>query len=135
MSKKDGNDKMKKFDVKYYECYGKHYEVEANSKEEAEEKLIDAIEEGRVNPPDQCYDRGAEATEIREVEENKNDMEELSDHLIEIVERNNKRFSFEGGVCNPEQAKIEIFDKEKETGYIVKIDPIEYDENGEPVNI
>ena len=67
--------------------------------------------------------------------ENKNDMEVLSDHLIEIVERNNKRFSFEGGVCNPEQAKIEIFDKEKEIGYIVKIDPIEYDENGKPVNI
>lgn len=126
---------MKKFDVKYYECYGKHYEVEANSKEEAEEKLIDAIEEGRVNPPDQCYDRGAEATEIEQPKENKNDMEELSDHLIEIVEQNDERFSFECGVCHPEQAKIEIFDKEKEIGYIVKIEPIEYDENGEPVNI
>ena len=97
--------------------------------------MIDAIEEGRLNPPDQCYDRDAEATEIEQPKENKNDMEELSDHLIEIVERNNKRFSFEGGVCNPEQAKIEIFDKEKEIGYIVKIDPIEYDENGKPVNI
>lgn len=126
---------MKKFDVKYYECYGKHYEVEANSKEEAEEKLIDAIEEGRVNPPDQCYDRGAEATEIEQPKENKNDMEELSDHLIEIVEQNDERFSFECGVRHPEQAKIEIFDKEKEIGYIVKIEPIEYDENGEPVNI
>ena len=126
---------MKKFDVKYYECYGKHYEVEANSKEEAEEKLIDAIDEDRVNPPDQCYDRGAEATEIEQPKENKNDMEVLSDHLIEIVEQNDKRFSFEGGVCHPEQAKIEIFDKENEIGYIVKIEPIEYDKNGEPVNI
>lgn len=62
-------------------------------------------------------------------------MEVLSDHLIEIVEQNNERFSFEGGVCHPEQAKIEIFDKEKEIGYIVKIEPIEYDKNGEPVNI
>lgn len=126
---------MKKFSVRYYECYEKYYETEANSKEEAEEKLIDAINEGRENPPDQCYDRDAEATEIREVKENKNDMEVLSDHLVEIVERNNKRFSFEGGVCHPEQAKIEIFDKEKEIVYIVKIEPIEYDENGEPVNI
>lgn len=126
---------MKKFDVRYYECYEKHYEVEANSKEEAEEKLIDAINEGRENPPDQCYDREAEATEIRQSKENKNDMEELSDHLIEIVARNDERFSFECGVCHPEQAKIEIFDKEKEIGYIVKIEPIEYDKNGDAVNI
>ena len=126
---------MKKFDVRYYECYEKRYEIEADSKEEAEEKLIDAINEGRENPPDQCYDREAEATEIRQSKENKNDMEELSDHLIEIVARNDERFSFECGVCHPEQAKIEIFDKEKEIGYIVKIEPIEYDENGEPVNI
>lgn len=126
---------MKKFSVRCYECYEKYYEIEANSKEEAEEKLIDAINEGRENPPDQCYDRDAEATEIEQPKENKNDMEELSDHLIEIVEQNDERFSFEYGVCHPEQAKIEIFDKEKKIGYIVKIEPIEYDENGEPVNI
>lgn len=126
---------MKKFSVRYYECYEKYYETEANSKEEAEEKLIDAINEGRENPPDQCYERDAEATEIEQPKENKNDMEELSDHLIGIVARNDERFSFECGVCHPEQAKIEIFDKEKEIGYIVKIEPIEYDENGEPVNI
>lgn len=123
---------MKKFDVRYYECYEKHYEVEADSKEEAEEKLIDAINEGRENPPDQCYDRDAKATEIKP---SKNDMEELSDHLIEIVEQNDERFSFEGGMCHPEAATIEIFDKEKEVGYIVKIEPIEYDKNGEQVNI
>ena len=38
---------MKTFKVRYYECYEGYYEVEANSKEEAEEKLIDAIKEGR----------------------------------------------------------------------------------------
>lgn len=126
---------MKKFSVRCYECYEKYYEIEANSKEEAEEKLTDAIDEDRVNPPDQCYDRGAEATEIREVEEDKNDMEELSDHLIEIVEQNDERFSFEGGMCHPEAATMEIFDKEKEVGYVVKIELIEYDENGDAVNI
>lgn len=57
---------MKKFTVRYYECYERFYEVEANSKEEAEEKLIDAINEGRENPPDQCYDADAEATEMEE---------------------------------------------------------------------
>ena len=126
---------MKKFSVRCYECYEKYYEIEANSKEEAEEKLTDAIDEDRVNPPDQCYDRGAEATEIREVEEDKNDMEELSDHLIEIVEQNDERFSFEGGMCHTEAATMEIFDKEKEVGYVVKIELIEYDENGDAVNI
>lgn len=128
-------EKYKKLENDLYEECRKMVTNGELTQEEAEEKLTDAIDEGRKNPPDQCYDRGAEATEIREVEEDKNDMEELSDHLIGIVARNDERFSFEGGVCHPEQAKIEIFDKEKKIGYIVKIEPIEYDENGEPVNI
>lgn len=57
---------MAKFNVRYYECYEGYYEVEANSKEEAEEKLIDAIKEGRENAPDQCYDSDTEATEMEE---------------------------------------------------------------------
>lgn len=128
-------EKYKKLENDLYEECRKMVTNDELTQEEAEEKLTDAIDEGRKNPPDQCYDRGAEATEIREVEEDKNDMEVLSDHLIEIVEQNDERFSFECGVCHPEQAKIEIFDKEKKIGYIVKIEPIEYDENGEPVNI
>lgn len=57
---------MTKFKVRYYECYEDYYEVEADSKEEAEENLKDDIYEGRQNPPDQCYDSGAEATEMME---------------------------------------------------------------------
>ena len=34
-----------------------------------------------------------------------------------------------------EHATMEIFDKEKEIGYAVKIEPIEYDENGEAINL
>ena len=30
---------------------------------------------------------------------------------------------------------MEIFDKEKKIGYAVKIEPIEYDENGETMNL
>ena len=59
---------------------------------------------------------------------------ELLDHLMKIVEQNDTRFSFEfasGG----ERAMMEIFDKEKEIGYAVKIEPIEYNENGEAVNL
>ena len=59
---------------------------------------------------------------------------ELLDHLVKIVEQNDARFSFEfasGG----EKVVMEIFDKEKKIGYAVKIEPIEYDENGEAVNL
>ena len=59
---------------------------------------------------------------------------ELLDHLMNIIEQNDVRFSFEfasGG----EKAVMEIFDKEKEIGYVVKLEPIEYDENGEAINL
>ena len=59
---------------------------------------------------------------------------ELLDYLMKIIEQNDARFSFEfasGG----EKAVMKIFDKEKEIGYAVKIEPIEYDENGEAVNL
>ena len=59
---------------------------------------------------------------------------ELLDHLMKIIEQNDVRFSFEfasGG----EKAVMEIFDKEKGIGYAVKIEPIEYDKNGEAVNL
>ena len=57
---------MAKYTVRYYECYERYYEVEANSKEEAEEKLTEDIAEGRENPPDQCYDSGCEVDESEE---------------------------------------------------------------------
>ena len=59
---------------------------------------------------------------------------ELLDHLMKIIEQNDARFSFEfasGG----EKAVMEMFDKEKNIGYAVKIEPIEYDENGEAINL
>lgn len=63
------------------------------------------------------------------------DIEGLLDHLIKIVEDNDERFSFEWGSCGINKAKMKIFDKENKVGYIVKIEPIIYDDNGEPVNI
>ena len=47
------------------------------------------------------------------------------------LESDDKRFSFEfcaGGT-------MEIYDKEKEIGYAVHIAPIEYDENGNAINL
>lgn len=63
------------------------------------------------------------------------DIEALSDHLIKIVEDNDERFSFEWGSCGINKAKMEIFDKENKIGYIVKIEPIIYDDNGDAVNL
>ena len=59
---------------------------------------------------------------------------ELLDHLMKFIEQNDARFSFEfasGG----EHATMEIFDKEKKIGYVVKIEPIEYDKNGKALNL
>ena len=59
---------------------------------------------------------------------------ELADHLRRVIEQNNDRYSFEW-LVGGEHATMEIFDKEKEIGYVIKIEPIEYGENGEAVNL
>lgn len=63
--------------------------------------------------------------------ENAQDLNELTDHLIQLIESNDKRFSFEFCVGNT----MEIYDKEKEIGYAVHITPIEYDKNGNATNL
>jgi hypothetical protein len=68
---------------------------------------------------------------VEESKEDARNLNELTDHLIKLIESNNKRFSFEfcaGGT-------MEIYDKEKEIGYAVHIAPIEYDENGNAINL
>lgn len=68
---------------------------------------------------------------IQEKIETAKNTNELLDHLIKIVEENSERFSFEWATVG----KMEIFDKEKGIGYVVKLEPIEYDENGGAVNL
>lgn len=55
---------MAKFRVRYYECYEDFYEVEANSKEEGEKILEQRLLDEKEDAPNQCYDSGAEATEM-----------------------------------------------------------------------
>ena len=45
---------MKKFSIEYHETYGRTYEIEANSPEEAEEILRDMICNGEENAPEEC---------------------------------------------------------------------------------
>lgn len=71
-----------------------------------------------------------ERSEEKKKEDTRN-LNELTDHLIKLLESDDKRFSFEfcaGGT-------MEIYDKENEIGYAVNIAPIEYDENGNATNL
>lgn len=56
---------MAKYIVTYSESYSRDYEVEANSKEEAEEIVEEDIFEGRRPAPDNCYDSGCVAIEMK----------------------------------------------------------------------
>ena len=69
--------------------------------------------------------------ECKKVAENTN---ELLNHLIDIIESNDVRFSFEWATGG-ENVKMEIYDKEKDIGYVVRIEPIEYDEDGNALNL
>lgn len=75
------------------------------------------------------------ADSIERSKQEARDYEEIGDYFSEIVENNSDRYSFEWGISTLANAKMEIYDKEKEVGYIVKIEKIQYDENGEAVNI
>lgn len=68
---------------------------------------------------------------IEESKERARNLNELIDHLIKLIESDDKRFSFEFCVGST----MEIYDKEKEIGYAVHIAPIEYDENGNTTNL
>ena len=70
-------------------------------------------------------------TSIEKSKEDARNLNELTDHLIKLLESDDKRFSFEfcaGGT-------MEIYDKEKEIGYVIHIAPIEYDENENAINL
>lgn len=59
------------------------------------------------------------------------DRNDLVDHLIKLIESDDKRYSFEWSCGNA----MEVYDKEKELGYVLHIDKIKYDENGNAINL
>lgn len=56
---------MAKYIVDYYETYSRSYEVEASSKEEAEEIVKNDIFEGRREEPNNCTDSWCEVEELK----------------------------------------------------------------------
>lgn len=59
------------------------------------------------------------------------DRNNLVDHIIKLIESDDKRYSFEWSCGNA----MEIYDKEKEVGYVLHIDRIEYDVDGNATNL
>lgn len=49
-----GGKLMKTYSVEYREAYSRSYTVEAESPEEAEEKILNGIGEGSYPPPEEC---------------------------------------------------------------------------------
>lgn len=70
-------------------------------------------------------------TDIEKQKAEARDMNALVDHLIEVIESNDERWSFEWSCGNT----MEVFDKEKEVGYVLRIDKIEYDADGNATNL
>lgn len=70
-------------------------------------------------------------TRIEKSKEDARNLNELTEHLIKLLESDDKRFTFEFCACGT----MEIYDKEKEMGYAVHIAPIEYDEDENAINL
>lgn len=93
-----------------------------------------AMFEKRIGELLDYYEKSLVKKTINEQKPTERDSADLLNHLIGIIEQNDKRFSFEWA-SGGEKVTMEIYDKEKDIGYVVKIEPIEYDENGEAVNL
>lgn len=76
-------------------------------------------------------ERSKKVKGIEKQKENARNLNELTDHLITLIESDDKRFSFE--FCTGEV--MEIYDKEKEIGYAIHIAPIDYDDNRKATNL
>lgn len=68
---------------------------------------------------------------IQEQKEAAKGVNDLVDHLIRLLESDEKRYSF----CFSCGGTMQIHDKEKDTEYVIHIEPVAYDENGIPTNL
>ena len=70
-------------------------------------------------------------TDIEKQKAEAKDINNLVDHLIKLIESNDSRYSFEWSCGNT----MEVYVKEKEAGYVLHIDKIEYDADGNATNL
>lgn len=76
-------------------------------------------------------DKQKSTAKIEKQRENARKLNELVCHLSELLESDDKRYSFEFAVGGT----MEIFDKIDKIGYAVHIEPIEYDADGNATNL
>lgn len=89
---------MKKFSIEYHETYGKTYEIEANSPEEAEEILRDMICNGEENPPEECE-------------------HSWCDNVQEMDNKEKNSFENKNIFCQNDKEIIEILSEAEKHGY------------------
>lgn len=69
---------------------------------------------------------------VEKQKEDARNLNDLMEHLINLIESDDKRYSFEFASSS---GTMEIYDKENGIGYAVHIAPIQYDENGNATNL
>lgn len=70
-------------------------------------------------------------TKVEKQKEEARQLWNVVEHIINLLESDDKRYSFEGGTCN----SIRIYDKETDIGYVGNFEPIKYDAGGNPINL
>lgn len=60
---------------------------------------------------------------------------ELLEYLMDLVENGDKRYSFVFAGGGAGKATMEIYDSRNHTGYVLKLEQLEYDENGMSINL
>ena len=60
---------------------------------------------------------------------------ELLEYLVDLVENGDKRYSFVFGAGGAGKATMEIFDNKNQSGYVLKLERLEYDKDGKPINL
>lgn len=72
---------------------------------------------------------------ILEAKQKAKETNELSEYLTDLIEKNDKRYSFVFGVGGAGKATMEIFDNKNQAGYVLKLERLEYDKDGKPINL
>lgn len=96
--------------------------------------IIDGEDISRIRHIQKFIDNNYTMKMIEEQKQSARNTNELLNHLMKIIESNDDRFSFEW-LVGGEKAEMGIHDKEKDIAYIVKIEPVRYDEKGNPINL
>ena len=72
---------------------------------------------------------------ILEAKQKAKETNELLEYLTDLIEKNDKRYSFVFGAGGVGKATMEIFDNKNQAGYVLKLERLEHDKDGKPINL